>query len=279
MNAIISASELASALAGPNPPVLLDVRWQLSTAGAPFDGRAAYAEAHLPGAVYVDLDTELAGPPGVKGRHPLPDMEVFGAAMRAAGVSADRDVVAYDQGHGWGAARAWWLLGWTGHPSVRVLDGGLAAWDGPLTAEIPSPVPGTFVPAPGARTLLDADGAAAVARTGLLLDARAGERYRGEVEPIDRVAGHIPGAVSAPTTDNVTETGHFRPAAELAERFKSLGAGGASEVGVYCGSGVSAAHEVLALAVAGIPAGLYVGSWSEWTQEEGRPVAVGTEPQ
>ena len=279
MNAIISASELATALDGSRPPVLLDIRWQLSTVNAPFDGRAAYAEAHLPGAVYVDLDTELAGPPGARGRHPLPELEVFGAAMRAAGVSLDREVVVYDGGHGWAAARAWWLLGWAGHPSVRVLDGGLAAWDGPLTSEVPSPAPGGFVPAPGARTLLDADGAAALARTGLLLDARAGERYRGEVEPIDRVGGHIPGAVSAPTTENLTESGRFRPAAELAERFKSLGAGGASEVGVYCGSGVSAAHQVLALAVAGIPAGLYVGSWSEWSRTEDRPVAVGADPQ
>jgi thiosulfate/3-mercaptopyruvate sulfurtransferase len=283
MNAIISASELASDLAGPNPPVVLDIRWQLSTAtaagAAPFDGRAAYAAGHIPGAVFVDLDAELAGEPGAGGRHPLPDLEVFGEAMRAAGVSADRDVVVYDGGVGWAAARAWWLLGWTGHPSVRVLDGGLAAWSGPVSSEIPEPAPGTFEPAAGARPLLDADGAAALARTGLLLDARAGERYRGEVEPIDPVGGHIPGAVSAPTTENVTETGEFRPSGELAERFKSLGVTGTSEVGVYCGSGVSAAHEVLALAVAGIPAALYVGSWSEWSRDGSRPVAVGPDPQ
>ncbi|QIY73989.1 sulfurtransferase [Streptomyces sp. RLB1-33] len=283
MNAIISASELASDLAGPNPPVVLDIRWQLSTAtaagAAPFDGRAAYAAGHIPGAVFVDLDAELAGEPGAGGRHPLPDLEVFGEAMRAAGVSADRDVVVYDGGVGWAAARAWWLLGWTGHPSVRVLDGGLVAWSGPVSSEIPEPAPGTFEPAAGARPLLDADGAAALARTGLLLDARAGERYRGEVEPIDPVGGHIPGAVSAPTTENVTETGEFRPSGELAERFKSLGVTGTSEVGVYCGSGVSAAHEVLALAVAGIPAALYMGSWSEWSRDGSRPVAVGPDPQ
>lgn len=177
------------------------------------------------------------------------------------------------------AARAWWLLGWTGHPSVRVLDGGLAAWSGPVSSEVPEPAPGSFKPVPGARPLLDADGAAALARTGVLLDARAGERYRGEVEPIDPVGGHIPGAVSAPTTENVTETGEFRPSAELAERFKSLGVTGTSEVGVYCGSGVSAAHQVLALAVAGIPAALYVGSWSEWSRDGSRPVAVGPDPQ
>ncbi|MET7698092.1 sulfurtransferase [Streptomyces sp. NPDC005485] len=283
MNAILSALELASELAGPTPPTLLDVRWQLSTAKAagvpPFDGRAEYAAGHIPGAVFVDLDADLAGPAGASGRHPLPDLQHFGAAMRAAGVSADRSVVVYDGGQGWAAARTWWLLRWTGHPEVRVLDGGLAAWTGPLSAELPAPTPGTFAPTPGALPLLDADGAAALARTGLLMDARAGERYRGDVEPIDPVGGHIPGAVSAPTTENVAADGRFLPAAELADRFKSLGASDASEVGVYCGSGVSGAHEVLALAVAGIPAALYVGSWSEWSRDSSRPVAVGPDPQ
>lgn len=275
MNAIISAAELANALAGPKPPVVLDIRWQL---GGP-NLRPAYEEGHIPGAVFVDLDSELAAPAGAAGRHPLPDTEVFGVAMRAAGVSVDRDVVVYDGGLGWAAARAWWLLRWTGHPSVRVLDGGLAAWNGPIEAGALSPVAGTFLPSPGALPLLDADGAAALARTGLLLDARAAERYRGDVEPIDRIAGHIPGAVSAPTTENVTESGHFRPAAELAERFKSLGATGTCEVGVYCGSGVSAAHEILALEVAGIPAALYAGSWSQWSADGNRPVATGPDPQ
>ncbi|BAC70123.1 MULTISPECIES: sulfurtransferase [Streptomyces] len=283
MNVIISASELASELAGPNPPTLLDVRWQLSTAkaggAAPFDGRAAYASGHVPGAVFVDLDADLAGPAGPAGRHPLPDLAHFGEAMRAAGVSARRPVVVYDGGQGWAAARAWWMLRWTGHPAVRVLDGGLAAWSGPVTTETEELVAGDFEPAPGALPLLDADGAAALARTGLLLDARAAERYRGDVEPIDPVGGHIPGAVSAPTTENVAENGRFRPAAELADRFKSLGVNDAAEVGVYCGSGVSAAHEVLALAVAGIPAALYVGSWSEWSAAGSRPVAAGPDPQ
>ncbi|WP_055494397.1 sulfurtransferase [Streptomyces sp. TP-A0356] len=283
MKAIISASELASELAGPRPPTLLDIRWQLTAptaAGAPaFDGRAAHAAGHIPGAVFVDLDADLAGPPGPAGRHPLPDTERFGAAMRAAGVCADRPVVVYDGGQGWAAARAWWMLRWTDHPDVRVLDGGLAAWGGPLASGTEEPAPGDFRPVPGALPLLDADGAASLARTGLLLDARAGERYRGEVEPIDPVGGHIPGAVSAPTAENVTETGHLRSANELAERFKSLGITEGTEVGVYCGSGVSAAHEVLALTVAGIPAALYVGSWSEWSAHGGRPVAVGPDPQ
>ncbi|MEG3629986.1 sulfurtransferase [Streptomyces poriticola] len=283
MNAIISASDLAGEPAGAGRPVLLDVRWQLSTAAAggapPFDGRAEYAAGHLPGAVFVDLDTELASAPGAGGRHPLPDLAVFGAAMRRAGVSADHPVVVYDGGQGWAAARAWWLLHWTGHPDVRVLDGGLAAWPGPLSTELPAPAPGDFVPSPGASGLLDADGAAALARSGLLLDARAGERYRGEVEPIDPVGGHIPGAVSAPTTQNVGPDGRFLPAEELRARFKELGASEDLEVGVYCGSGVSGAHEVLALAVAGIPAALYAGSWSEWSSDPGRPVAVGPDPQ
>ncbi|MFD9887344.1 sulfurtransferase [Streptomyces alboflavus] len=284
MNAIISASELASDLAGENPPVLLDIRWQLSTAKAagepPFDGRAEYAAGHVPGAVFVDLDADLAGAAGAGGRHPLPDVEHFGAVMRAAGVSADRPVVVYDGGQGWAAARAWWLLRWTGHPEVRVLDGGLAAWTGELASgEVTAPVAGTFTPVPESVGRVDADGAAALARSGLLLDARAAGRYRGDVEPIDRVGGHIPGAVSAPTTENVAADGRFLPADELAARFKSLGASGTSEVGVYCGSGVSGAHQVLALAVAGVPAALYVGSWSEWSSDPERPVATGPEPQ
>ncbi|MFG3295545.1 sulfurtransferase [Streptomyces sp. NPDC048179] len=280
MEAIITATELADDLTGPNPPVLLDVRWQLTPPGTPaFDGRAAYAAGHLPGAVFVELDGELASAPGERGRHPLPELAVFGAAMRRAGVSADRPVVVYDGGQGWAAARAWWLLRWTGHPDVRVLDGGLPSWEGALSTDLIEPVQGDFEPAPGAVPSLDADGAAGLARSGVLFDARAGERYRGEVEPIDRVGGHIPGAVSAPTTENVGPDGRFLPAAELQGRFKGLGASEGAEVGVYCGSGVSGAHEVLALAVAGIPAALYVGSWSEWSSDPSRPVAVGPDPQ
>ncbi|MFJ6937984.1 sulfurtransferase [Streptomyces sp. NPDC101132] len=278
MNPIISASELLAATAGPARPVLLDVRWQL---GGP-DLRAEYEAGHVPGAVYVDLDRELAGPPGAGGRHPLPDPEAFGAVMRRAGVGRETPVVVYDGGLGWAAARAWWLLRWTGHEDVRVLDGGLGAWvaaGGALSAEIPSPAEGDFKPSPGAVGLLDAEGAAELARAGVLLDARAGERYRGDVEPIDPVGGHIPGALSAPTTDNVGDDRRFLPAPELAARFSALGADGARPVGVYCGSGVSGAHEVLALAVAGVPAALYAGSWSEWCSDPSRPVATGPDPQ
>ncbi|MET7644142.1 sulfurtransferase [Streptomyces sp. NPDC005426] len=276
MKPIISASACVSELAGPRPPVLLDVRWQL---GGPH-GRLDYEAGHLPGAVFVDLDAELAGPAGDGGRHPLPDPEEFGAVMRRAGVGRDSSVIVYDGGQGWAAARAWWLLRWTGHRDVRVLDGGLAAWTGELSKEVPSPAEGDFVPAPGALPLLDADGAAALARSGLLLDARAAERYRGDVEPMDRVGGHIPGAVSAPTAENTGPDGLFLPAERLAARFSGLGAtGGAGDVGVYCGSGVSGAHQVLALEIAGVPSALYAGSWSEWTRDESHPVATGPDPQ
>lgn len=274
MEFLITAAELAAA---PEPPVLLDVRYRMG--GPP--GHGEYAKGHIPGARYVDMDAELAGPPGAGGRHPLPDAEEFGAAMRRAGVGADTEVVVYDDGNGWGPARAWWLLRWAGHRRVRVLDGGLAAWRAagqPLSTEEPAPGEGDFVPKPGAMPVVDAEGAAALARRGILFDARAAERYRGEVEPIDPVAGHIPGAVSAPTTANAAPDGTFLPAADLAARFAALGVAPGTEVGVYCGSGVSAAHQILALAEAGIPATLYPGSWSEWVADPARPVATGPAP-
>ncbi|WP_225847351.1 sulfurtransferase [Streptomyces sp. HPF1205] len=275
MQPIISAAELAQTS---ESRVLLDVRYRLG--GPP--GYPEYAKGHIPGARYVDMDAELAGAPGPRGRHPLPDAEAFGAAMRKAGVGADSDVVVYDDGNGWGPARAWWLLRWAGHERVRVLDGGLDAWRAaglPLSTEEPAPEEGDFVPRPGAMPVVDADGAAALARRGLLLDARVPERYRGEVEPIDPVAGHIPGAVNAPTTANAGPDGRFLPAADLVRRFEALGAASGREVGVYCGSGVSAAHEILALVLAGISApALYPGSWSEWTADPARPVATGSQP-
>ncbi|MGW4363178.1 sulfurtransferase [Streptomyces californicus] len=276
MKPIITASACASESAGPRPPVLLDVRWRL---GGPH-GRADYEAGHLPGAVFVDLDQDLASPAGDGGRHPLPDPEVFGAAMRRAGVGQDTPVVVYDGGQGWAAARAWWLLRWAGHRDVRVLDGGLAAWTGDLSTDVPHPAEGDFRPKPGALPTLDADSAAAFARSGLLLDARAAERYRGDVEPIDRVGGHIPGAVSAPTDENTGPDGRYLPAEQLAARFAGLGAeAGAEGVGVYCGSGVSGAHQVLALEIAGLTGVLYPGSWSEWSADPSRPVATGPEPQ
>jgi thiosulfate/3-mercaptopyruvate sulfurtransferase len=256
--------------------VLLDVRWRL--AGPP--GIDSYRQGHLAGAVFVDLDRDLAGPPGPAGRHPLPGPAAFQAAMRAAGVSRDRPVVVYDDSDATSAARAWWTLRYFGHPDVRVLDGGYRAWTGaglPVSTDEPAPAPGDFTAEPGQMPVLDAAGAQETARTGLLLDARAGERYRGETEPVDPVAGHIPGAVSAPTAGNVNPDGTFKDPAALAARFAALGAnpGPGMPVGSYCGSGVTAAHEVFALALAGIPAALYVGSWSNWVADPARPVATG----
>ena len=279
---LVSVGALAAELAQDPAPVLLDVRWRLG--GPP--GIDSYRRGHLPGAVFADLDRDLAGPPGPAGRHPLPHPAAFQAAMRAAGVSQDRPVVVYDDGDATIAARGWWTLRYFGHENVRVLDGGYRAWAAAprsreVTTDEPAPAPGDFTAEPGHLLVLDAAGAQAAARTGLLLDARAGERYRGETEPADAVAGHIPGAVSAPTAGNVNPDGTFRDAAELAARFAALGAvpgvgtPGGAPVGAYCGSGVTAAHEVLALTLAGLPAALYVGSWSNWIADPARPVATG----
>ena len=208
--------------------MLFDVRWRLG--GPP--GIDSYRRGHLPGAVFADLDRDLAGPPGPAGRHPLPDAAAFQAAMRAAGVSRDRPVVVYDDGDATIAARGWWTLRYFGHQDVRVLDGGYRAWASaaPTSLEVttaaPAPAPGDFTAEPGHMPVLDAAGAQAAARTGLLLDARAPERYRGETEPADPVAGHIPGAISAPTAANVNPDGTFKDAAELAARFAVLSPGG-----------------------------------------------------
>lgn len=275
---LIDARELALSMAATRAPVVLDVRWNLQ--GPP--GREGFDAGHIPGARFVDLDGELAGPPGNgRGRHPLPDPEAFGKAMRRAGVSGRSRVVVYDGGSGLSAARAWWLLRDAGLADVRLLDGGLAAWRhaGFPLSQVDEPVPaGDFVPQPGAMPVVDAARAAELARTGLLLDARSAERYRGEVEPVDPVAGHIPGARSAPTTANVGEDGRLLAPLLLQERFATLGALPGADVAVYCGSGVTAAHEVLALEVAGIEAALYPGSWSEWVSDPERPVATGADP-
>jgi thiosulfate/3-mercaptopyruvate sulfurtransferase len=290
---LISVAELADDVAAGSAPVLLDVRWRLG--GPP--GIEGYRAGHLPRAVFVDLDAALAGPPGDGGRHPLPDAQLFEAAMRAAGVRDGGPVVVYDEADATAAARAWWLLRYHGHPDVRVLDGGLLAWTAAglrVSTADATPEPGDFTARPGQLPVLDAAGAAEVARSGILLDARAPARYRGEAEPVDPVAGHIPGALSSPSAANVTADGNFRPAHELRARFASLGVraaqnGGAGaaatspaapvqRVGAYCGSGVTAAHEVLALELVGIPAALYVGSWSDWITDPARAVATGPRP-
>jgi thiosulfate/3-mercaptopyruvate sulfurtransferase len=274
---LVEADRLAAELNSAAPPTLLDVRWRL--AGPP--GRDDHAAGHLPGAVFVDLDTELCGPPGVAGRHPLPDPGVLQAALRAAGVRAGHPVVVYDGGDGMAAARAWWTLRWAGHRPVRLLHGGFPAWVAaglPVSTDPPAPTPGDVVVRPGGLPVLDtgAAGALAAAGDGVLLDVRAAARYRGETEPVDPVAGHVPGAVNLPAAGYVGPDGRFPSAAALRERFAAAGVAEAAPVGAYCGSGVTAAQAVLALHLAGRPdAALYVGSWSEWVADPSRPVATG----
>jgi thiosulfate/3-mercaptopyruvate sulfurtransferase len=275
---LISAGELAELLrSDAERPSVLDIRWRL--VGPP--GREEYDSGHIPGAVFVDLDRDLAAPPGEGGRHPLPEADLFGEAMRAAGVRSSRLVVVYDADDATAAARAWWLLRYFGHPDVRVLDGGLAAWVAaghPISAQAPRVSRGNFEPTPGGMPVIDAAGAADLARSGGLLDARSAERFRGEQEPIDPVAGHIPGARSAPASASVDEDGRFLDAARLRERFRAVGVGGGQPVGTYCGSGVVAAHAVLACELVGISAALYPGSWSEWIRDPARPVATALDP-
>lgn len=255
---------------------LADVRWYLDRPGA---GRAAYEAGHLPGAVFVDLDADLSAPSG-PGRHPLPDPTAFAERLGALGFGSDHWIVAYDDVGGRVAARLWWMLDALGHPRASVLDGGLAAWSaigGPLTTDAPN--------LPPARLELARQWTKTIARDELrgrlgsvvLLDGRAPERYRGEVEPVDPAAGHIPTARSAPVTDNLGPDGRFRPPADLRTRFLALGSGQAPVV-VACGSGVNACHHVLAMRLAGLPDPLlYPGSFSDWSRA-GLPVVAGEDP-
>ena len=267
---LVSARDLARML---GTVTLLDVRYQTGVA----DGRPAYLTGHVPGAVYVDVDDDLAAPaagPGEPGgRHPLPATEDFEAAMRRAGVREDRPVVVYDDWAGRAAARAWWLLRYHGHDDVRVLDGGLQAWrdaGGELEEGRVTPEPGNFGADPGHLPVVDTEDAPAVE---VLVDARAHERYAGEHEPIDPVAGHVPGAVNVPTTDNLAADGRFKDADELRRTYAAVGAVAGADVAAYCGSGVTACHDILALAVARVPAALWAGSWSDWVSDPARPVA------
>ena len=258
--------------------VVLDVRWAL---GDPH-GREHYLAGHLPGAVFVDLATELAGPadPG-RGRHPLPALEQFQASVRSWGVRSGDVVVAYDDTGNLAAARLWWMLRNAGFPDVYLLDGGLAAWRGAgfgVESGERHAAPGDVILTGGAMPVIDAREAATWGQRGLLLDARAGERYRGDFEPVDPRAGHIPGAVSAPTTGNLGADGRFLSPAALRERFTSLGVRADVPTAVYCGSGVTAAHEIAALEIAGFPAALYPGSFSEWSNNAANPVATGDAP-
>ncbi|WP_432987022.1 sulfurtransferase [Dactylosporangium sp. CA-233914] len=264
--AILDVAALAELVRSAQPLTMLDVRWSLAK-----DGRAAYSLGHLPGAVFADLDEDLCGPPGDGGRHPLPDPAALEATLRRLGVRAGHPVVVYDAG-GAGptgaAARAWWTLRWAGVPDVRVLDGGFAAWVAAglsVTTDPVEPDEGDITVIPGGMPVWTERDASDPANT--LLDARVGARYRGETEPVDRVAGHIPGARNLPAAETVDERGLLKPIDVQGDR-----------VGAYCGSGVTAAQLVLALHEQGVPAALYVGSWSHWITDPGRPVATGEEP-
>jgi thiosulfate/3-mercaptopyruvate sulfurtransferase len=243
---LIDAESLSRELAAQPPPVLLDVRWRLG--GPP--GIDSYHRGHLPGAVFVDLDTELAGPPGAGGRHPLPQPAVFEAVMRRAGLRPGLPVVAYDDGDATVAARAWWTLRYFGHDQVRVLDGGIRAWTAaglPVTTESPAVVPAdatepAFTARPGQLPVLDGPAAAALARSGVLLDARAAARYRGDSEPVDPVAGHIPAAISAPTSENIGPDGRLRSPAELRDRFAPPPASGPARKSAPTAGRVSPPH-------------------------------------
>ncbi|EHY88390.1 sulfurtransferase [Saccharomonospora azurea] len=282
MRPVISTSELADRLASENRPTVLDVRWRLT--GPP--GRDSYDEGHVPDAVFLDVDTDLSGAPGPQGRHPLPDADALQRTLRAAGVSEARPVVAYDDADGSVAARAWWLLRWAGHRQVAVLDGGFAAWRSegrPVSRDTPRPVPGDLVVRPGSVPVLDAEGAAERARHGVLLDARAPQRYTGETEPVDPRPGHVPGAVNAPSAGHLGDDGRWRSPEELARYYSALGVAPDTPVGAYCGSGVTACSVVLALEWAGLadperPAALYAGSWSNWVADPARPAATGSDP-
>ncbi len=263
-----------------NDPRLLviDLRWYLDGRS----GRHAYEEGHIPGAVFVDLEREITAPRG-PGRHPIPAPSQFGAAMRRAGVSSDSEVVVYDDQGGAIAARLWWLLRFYGHDRVAILNGGLQAWSsagGALSHATARATPGDFAAESRPGQVVDKHGVDRFRRqpNARLLDARVPERYRGDQEPIDPRKGHIPGALSAPWPGNL-RSGKFLPPAELRRKYHALGITEETPVVVYCGSGVTACHDILALELAGFPSQLYEGSWSDWSRDASLPVATGAEPQ
>lgn len=277
---IISATELAELLATDAPVRVLDVRWALAEP----DGREAFAEAHIPGAVYVDLESELSDHTVTgRGRHPLPSGRDLEAALRRWGIDDGDTVVAYDDWNRAGSARAWWVLRAAGLTDVRILDGGLAGWlaaGGPVTSAPAPERTGAVTVAhddlsAGALPTLTAGEAALLAQNGVLLDARAPERFRGEVEPVDPVAGHIPGAANLPSTSVLDENGGFVAADQLRARFTERGVNGVAPLGSYCGSGVTAAVLVAAAASVGIELALFPGSWSQWSSDPANPVATG----
>ena len=253
------------------------MRWYL---GEPGRGRQAYEAAHIPGAFYVDLEEDLSAREG-PGRHPLPDREAFAERLSNLGVGDDSVVVAYDDRGGAVASRLWWMLRSIGHERSHVLDGGMAAWEAaglPLDDRTPEHRPRHLTVRPDSQPVVDRDDLRSQLGDVVALDARDGQRYRGEVEPIDPVAGHIPSATSAPYAENLDPHQRFLAPEVLAERYRNLGVEDGSEVVVYCGSGVTACHDILAIEVAGFGrAALYPGSWSDWS-ETGYEVATGPEP-
>lgn len=278
---LITAAALHDALSGPGADRVrvLDVRWRLDRP----DGRPEFAAGHIPGAQFVDLNEDLAGHgDATDGRHPLPSVEALQSAARRWGISDGDTVVVYDDLSNLSSARAWWLLRHAGAGDVRLLDGALRAWTEaglPLeSGDAPHPTPGSIALSFSSLPVIELDEVADFAEASLLLDARAAERYRGDVEPVDPRAGHIPGAVSAPTTENVGPDGRFLPAPVLHERFRMLGADDGVDIGVYCGSGVTASHQAVALALAGFEPRVFVGSWSQWANHPERPAATGPEP-
>ena len=277
---LIGADELKGRLSAGEPVSVLDVRWQR---GEP-DGSGAYRQGHIPGAVYVSLEDELSDHSVTgRGRHPLPTGQALAAAARRWGLRRGAPVVVYDDWNRAGSARAWWVLTAAGLPGVRILDGGLAAWrsaGGALETDVPQPPPGDVTVShedlyAGALPTLTAEQVAA--RVGTLLDARAPERFRGDVEPVDRVAGHIPGARNLPSTSVLDDDGSFLSGAELDAVLSVAGISDATGAGVYCGSGITAAVVVAALAAAGRHPALFPGSWSQWSSDPAHPVAVGPE--
>ncbi len=270
----MSADQLQALLGRPDI-VVCDVRWYLTD---PDRGRREYDAGHVPGAVFVDLHHDLAGGPG-GGRHPLPEPATFTARLSTWGIGRDHTVIAYDDAGGAIAARLWWMLRAIGHGSMAVLDGGYRAWidaGHPVATEAPAREPTHYPPASGWRGVVDADALAPAMRAGtVVLDARAPSRYRGDEEPIDARAGHVPGARNLFHGDNLAADGRHLSGDRLAARFADVG----DEPIVYCGSGVTACHDILAMAVAGRhDARLYPGSWSEWSSDPARPVATGDEP-
>lgn len=276
---LIGTETLARHIGDPHL-VIVDVRHLLSDPER--WGEREYAKAHLPGAVFAHVDRDLSAPKtGRNGRHPLPTPEAAAEAFGRLGIDASSQVVAYDQDNGMYAARLWWMLRWLGHEAVAVLDGGYAQWirEGRAVDTVAAqPARSRFVPHAVLPTVSATGIAASLPRHALLLlDARGAERYRGDVEPFDAVAGHIPGAINRPYTRNVDADGRFRAAHDLREEFEGMLHGRSAEDLVhYCGSGVSACHNVLAMAAAGYPlTRLYPGSWSEWCSDPKRPVAKG----